>query len=56
MQDFVLMTDAETLSNSAAQEPFSNSYILLRRPFNLIPDYCSLLAPEWMDPNFLVFK
>jgi hypothetical protein len=39
------MTDTETLSNSAEQEPFSNSYILLRRPLNLIPDYCSFLAP-----------
>jgi hypothetical protein len=48
MQDFVLMTDTETLSNSAEQEPFSNSYILLRRPLNLIPDYCSLIALEWI--------
>jgi hypothetical protein len=48
MQDFVLMTDTETLSNSAAQEPFSDSYILLRRPLKLKSDYCSLHAPEWI--------
>jgi hypothetical protein len=33
MQDFVLMMDTETLTNSAEQEPFSNSYILFKTPF-----------------------